>query len=217
MVQVSQQITEPIGVTVFGSTIIRVQPDIAVLNFAVTRTKSTPQDAFKSLHEGTASVRQYLAESAIQDVQSSRVQLSTEHEYIDGKHQFVGYKARTEFTVLLNKLDQLEAILTGIIAAGVNSLGSVDMQTTQLKDYRAQSREQAISAARTKAELYCKAADVKLGKVLHIEDVNPDSLRGYEGHSYSEMELDEMDTIQAFDPGSIPVKAAVMMSFAIEA
>lgn len=217
MAYVSQQISNPLGITVFGSTIIRVQPDVAVLNFSVTRTQPTPQEAFKAVHEGTTSVRQYLAEAAIKDVQSAQVQLSAEFQYIKNENKFLGYKAHTQFIVLLTDLDKLEETLIGIVSAGVNKLGSVDMQTTQLKEVRAQARRQAVVAAREKAELYCEAANVTLGAVLHIEDVNPDLLRGREGHHITEVPLEEMDTIQAFDPGSLAVKAAVMMSFAIDA
>jgi uncharacterized protein YggE len=92
----------------------------------------------------------------------------------------------------------------------------VDMQTTQLKEVRARARRQAVLAAREKAELYCSAANVKLGAVLHIEDVNPNTLRGYEGHVQREMPVEDVGDLRAFDPGSIAVSAAVMLSFQIE-
>ena len=57
---------------------------------------------------------------------------------------------------------------------------------------------------------------MKLGKVLHIEDVNPDRLRGREGHVTFEIQPDDSGEIQVFDPGSIIVGAAVSIAFKIE-
>ena len=216
MVSLRQQIDNPFGITAFGSAIIRVSPDIALLNFSVTRTHPTPKEAFDTVHEGATSVRRYLGTAEVDDVQSSHVGLSAEFRYDGTKQAFVGYKAVTRFRVLLKDLSKLEELLVGIVDAGVNSLGSVEMQTTQLKEIRARARRQAVVAAREKAELYCDAAGVKLGSVLHIEDVNPDSLRGYEGHAMREISLEDSGETQAFDPGSIAVNAAVLMAFALQ-
>jgi hypothetical protein len=45
-----------------------------------------------------------------------------------------------------------------------------------LKELRADARKQAVVAAREKAELYCREAGVAVGKVIAIEDSNPDQL-----------------------------------------
>lgn len=210
----SQQINNPFGITVFGSALIRVSPDIAVLHFSVTHTQPTPKEAFDAVHKGTATVRKYLAEIGIEDVKSSQVTLSAQFG-TDYKREFVGYKANTGFTILVGDLEKLEDVLIGIVNAGVNHLGRIDMQTTQLKKVRAQARQQAVEAAYEKAELYCESANVTLGSPIHIEDVNPDQLFGRSGHIAREIPQQESEVPKAFDPGSIDVRAGVMMAFSI--
>ena len=161
-------------------------------------------------------MRGYLSKSKFEDVGSSQINLTEDRRYIQGEDRFLGYRAWMEFHVLLHDMGRLEEILMGIVDAGVNRIGSVDFQTTRLKDLRAQVRVQAIEAAREKAELYCQAAGVRLGKVLHIEDVNPERLGNREGHSTREVQSDEGE-MKAFDPASIVVGGAVQVAFGIEA
>lgn len=72
-----------------------------------------------------------------------------------------------------------------------------------------------MAAAREKAENYCLAAGVRSGRVLHIEDVNPDAVRGRgEGHSRAALG-DTAGDGSAFDPGSIAVTAAVVVAYGI--
>ena len=66
---------------------------------------------------------------------------------------------------------------------------------------------------REKAQIYCEAAGVHLGNVLHIEDLNPDTLRGSEGHVIREPQIDDEGPMRAFDPGSIVIGAAVQVAF----
>ena len=127
----------------------------------------------------------------------------------------MGYEARVAFNILLHELDRLEEILSGLVDAGVNQVGRFDFQTTRLKELRIQARQQAVAAAREKAEIYCAAAGVSIGPVLHIEDVNPDQLRGREGHLQSEPQSEDTPP-KAFDPGSIIVGGAVRMAFEID-
>src|SRR5512145_734642 len=211
-----QLIQTPFGINVFGSALIRVDPDIVSLNFAVSRLQKHPRDAFQEVRKAAQSVRKYLEQAKIGEVGASRVSISQSFRYVNGDQQFIGYTARIAFYVLLRQLDKMEEFLSCIVDTGVNEITSVEFQTTRLKELRAEARRRAITAAREKAENYCSAAQVHLGQVIHIEDVNPDTLRGREGHVSYEIQPDDSGEMQVFDPGSITVGAAVSIAFKIE-
>jgi len=204
------------AIVVFGSAILRVEPDMAALNFSVSRLDEQPGNAFQQTREAVQQVRTYLVQAEVTEVSTSRVKLSQSFRYEGNSQKFVGYLAEVSFNVLLNDLDQVEALLVGIIDAGVNNIGSVDFQTTQLKAMRAEARRQAVQAGREKAEVYCQAAGVELGRVIYIEDQNPDMLRGREGHVSAVQSFESDSGPQAFDPGSIVIGAAVKITFTIE-
>jgi uncharacterized protein YggE len=65
MINQEQLIQNPFGINVFGSSLIRVEPDIASLNFAVSRTQKHPKDAFKEAREASQSVRRYLEQAKL--------------------------------------------------------------------------------------------------------------------------------------------------------
>jgi uncharacterized protein len=211
-----QSITNPFGITVFGSAVSRVEPDIASLHFAVSRVEKWPKDSFGAVREVAQTVHQYLHDAGIPDIGSSRVTLFEEYRGYGGERIFEGYRARVIFHVLLHDLDRLEEIIAGVIDVGVNELHGTQYQTSRLKEIRADARRRAISAAREKAELYCSAAGVTLDEVLHIEDANPDQLRGsHESHVSRDPSLDDEDSPRAMNPGSITVGAAVQVSYGI--
>jgi len=216
MMNQEQLIKTPFGINVFGSALIRVDPDVVSLNFSVSRLHQHPKEAFQDVRKASQGVRKYLEQAKVGEVGTSRVNISQTFRYISNENKFVGYTARVAFHVLLRQLDSMEDVLSGIVDAGVNEITSVDFQTTRLKEIRAEARRRAINAAREKAENYCTAAQVSLGKVIHIEDVNPDTLRGREGHVSYEIQPDDSGEIKVFDPGSITVGAAVIIAFKIE-
>ena len=201
-----QSIERPFGINVFGSSIARIAPDIASLKFAVARLADHPKDAFREAREGAQSVRAALVQLDISDVGSSRVTLS----------QTFRYTGRVAFHVLLHDLERMEAVLSGIVDAGANEVDSVQLQTSRLKEVRAEARQRALEAAREKAVIYCQSAGVTLGPVVHIEDLNPDMLEmARSGHRMHETQPDDEEPLIAFDPGSIVVAAAVMVAFEI--
>jgi uncharacterized protein YggE len=204
------------GVKVFGSAILRVEPDVASLQFAVSRQAKQPRDAFHQTHQAVRGVRTYLAQAGAGDVAASRITLSRTYEHSSGRQQPTGYAARVGFNILLSDLDRMEEILIGVVDAGANEIGYVDFQTTRLREHRAEARRRAVAAARDKAENYCRAAGVALGEVLSLEDVSPDVLRGSgEGHTSREAPSDDSDAGRALAPESIVVGAAVSMVYAI--
>jgi uncharacterized protein YggE len=87
----TQLVQEPFGISVFGSSIIRVEPDVASLNFAVSRLEQHPRDAFRAVRDEAESVRAYLDQAEVEDVGSSRIALSQSFRHTTRGREFEGY------------------------------------------------------------------------------------------------------------------------------
>ncbi len=214
-----QQIEHPHGVTTFGSHVLRVSPDRAGIAVVINRVAAEPAAAFREAREATTAVRGFLRQHSVddRDIRSSQIKLETRYRRVGGVDEFVGHRASVEISIALEKLDQLETLLVGVVEGGADQVRQVRFHTSRLREHRATARVAALQAARDKAELYCKAAGVKLGKVLHIEDTDPSRAgrRGY-GHAVDQDMVDAADNGSgAYDPGAISVAGAVVVSFAI--
>jgi uncharacterized protein YggE len=206
------------GVSVFGSAVLRVPPDMAAVVVAVTRVEQKPDAAFTKARDAARAVTAYLQKAGVQDFGSSRATLANEFRGVGNDRRFVGYQAMIEFSVIARDLDRVDALITETLAAGANLLQSVTFQTSRLKELRAEARRRAVLAAREKAELYCAAAGVAVGAVVSIEDVNPEQLTGrWEGHTFREPVAVDGDEPGAMEPGAIAVSAAVNVRYRIEA
>ena len=99
-----------------------------------------------------------------------------------------------------------------VVAAGANEIEGVDFDVVDKPGLRAEARRAAVAAARRKAELYAAEAGVRLGAIVHIEDEDPEQVRGqYRSHSSARPEASEEDLA----PGHVVVSAAVTLGFAI--
>ncbi|MEM9071370.1 MAG: SIMPL domain-containing protein [Myxococcota bacterium] len=201
----------------FGSYLVQVDPDRAHITFRVTRTRDVAREAFRLAREAADAVKLTLEPDrrAGADIRSSSMTLRT---LTDGYHnggKFLGHAATISFHATLNDIDAVEGVLTRVIEAGADSVDSVDFHSSKLKEVRARARRGAIVAAHAKAELYADAAGVQVGRVLHIEDVNPMSLGGHgHGEDLRVSYLEENEE-ESSGPGAITIAAAVNATYAI--
>jgi uncharacterized protein YggE len=216
----NQSIDHPIGVTVYGSHVLRTEPDRAEVDLAVVRIAQTPSEAFAETRRAVDAVRQSLRKAGIADadVEAGRVDLMSAYEGFGPTAKFMGYRSSVGFRFVVRKLDEIERILSSGVDAGANQVQRVRYQTTQLRELRAEARKRAVEAAKRKAEIYCEAAGVRLGRVIHIEDVNPDRpetmYRGG-GHDQASSPEAEETVAAGLQPGSLVVQAAVMLAYAL--
>ena len=98
---------------------------------------------------------------------------------------------------------------------GANRIQSVDFHSSKIKNARRKARRMAVDAAREKAENYCEAAGVELGKVLSIEDIDPTRGGGenYRGEAWMG---GDADSTGALDAGDIEIAGAVEVLFDIK-
>jgi uncharacterized protein YggE len=213
---VNQSIQRPLGINVFGSRLIRVEPDYSSVRFSVTSTHLEPKDALAETHAAADRARQVLGRAHVssRDVRASRVSLLQWHEGQGETRRAVGYRAHIGFQVFVRDLGSVEPLLLELVSAGAREIDSVTYKTSRLAEIRAEARAGAMAAARAKAEVYAKAAGQRVGKALHIEDINPDDF-GRRSH-LPDLDLSEDDPDSQSDiAGSIVVAAAVMACFAL--
>ena len=211
----NQFITRPFGVSTYGSAIIRIEPDFASLNFAVRHVAKQPAEAYRQADENARNVRDYLLSSKIVELASSKPSLDESHRFEGNKPVFDGYRASIQFRTFVRDLTRLTEITIGIIEAGVNQIEAPTFQSTRLRELRVQARQLAVQAARNKAQVYCEAAGAKVGKVVHIEDVNPDGFRVFtSGNLHREQNTQSEGDEESSSLGTLPITAAVWVSFA---
>jgi uncharacterized protein len=214
-----QAITSPVGVTVFGSATNRVQPDLVSIRGSVACLEKKPPDAFTKAKQAARSVQDFLHRLKIAEFGVSRASLARQLRFVQGEQQFDGYAARISFRISFRELDRADEIAEGLVAAGMNEIERISFETSRLKEERAEARKMAVEAAVEKARNYCSAAAVALGRVLHIEDVNPmavqaNQARGGGAHGSSGIQ-DESDGA-ALDPSLIEISGAVFVTFEID-
>lgn len=172
----SQVIEHPFGISVFGSALLRVPPDSVTIRAAITRLEERPSEAFAKARKAEQSVSAFLRKAPVKESGLSRISLSQEYRFANSERRPIGYVARIGLTVVISELEQIERVLSGLVDAGANEIAATEFHTVKLKELRARARELAINAARDKAGIYAAAAKVTVGQVLHIQDVNPNTL-----------------------------------------
>ncbi|MDI2125613.1 SIMPL domain-containing protein [Yinghuangia seranimata] len=214
------QIETPWGASVFGAATVEAAPDLARIRVAVRQTRSEAPEAFAATRSHVNRVREVLRGHGVADtdVAVSRIQVTTEWQYLDNRREFAGYECAAGFTVRLRDLDRLEAVLVDVIDAGANDVQQVEFDAADRDALRTQARRDAVAAARAKAELYAEAAGVRVGRVLHIQDTeDADAEVVYKGGISIRAGGGGGGRPGDLAPGEVSVSAAVLVGFALEA
>lgn len=209
-----QMMERPWGVAAYGASSVKAMPDLVRARFKVIRVEQTPSEAFAAASDPVQAVRRTLRRHGISDaaVERSRLGLKSSWSFGGTERKFIGYECQASFAVESGALDDVQPLLVDLVAAGANEIDAVDFDVTGKGELRAQARRQAVGAARRKAELFAEAAGVRLGAVVHIDDVDPEQVgfERYRGHG-----VGGAASTENLAPGHVVVSAAVVLGFSI--
>jgi uncharacterized protein YggE len=108
---------------------------------------------------------------ADRDVQTSRLSLQPQYEQGKaGPARLLGFQVTNQVTIRIRDIDKFPGILDRAIAAGANEMSGIEFVVSEQSKLLDQARDDAVTDARRKAELYAKAAGVKLGPVTSITE-----------------------------------------------
>ncbi|WP_285537750.1 SIMPL domain-containing protein [Streptomyces lavendulae] len=207
-------IREPWGLSVLGAGSVAAEPRFAEIDLAVDVLAATPKESYAEAGRVVTGLRAVLREHGVPDadVSGSRLSLASQYAGYGADKTFKGYGCEARYTVRTAALDRLEELVDDLVTAGVNRVDDVRFEVDEKPAMRDEARRLAVAAARRKAGVYAEACGVRLGAVIHIQDVDPESMTGH-GHGRRSDGDPEHDG--ALTPGSVRVEAAVLLGFAL--
>lgn len=158
------------------------QPDIAMFNAGVSSSGKTAGEAMSANSADMAKVIAALRRAGIaeRDIQTSNLNLNP--VYADMSRQpaadpleqqvprIIGYQANNSVTVKHRDLKNFGKVIDTLIAAGANQVNGpnfmIDQQDAALDD----ARVAAVRKARERADLYARAAGMKVVRLVSISE-----------------------------------------------
>jgi len=208
--------TNPKIVKTTGTAELKVTPDQAVIELGVERQSPTAKEAKAAVTYTSREILAALKALNIEDkdIQTAYLYLEPMIDYRKGV-RITNFTAGQSLSVTLHDLSKLDAVLDAIISAGANQIGGIEYQSSDLRKYKDQARDEAAKAAREKAEALAKALGNEIGKTRSIEEVP--QTEGYYG--YGRFEANTAGVVggapaaPSTAPGQLTVKASVVVSF----
>lgn len=208
-------------ITVFGTAVTEAVPDEMVWSVEV-RNQDAKLDGVAAEHSKTvASVLSFLKELRIAEkkIQTSRMELNENRQYLSSSWVKSGYYAKTDISFKLAEFELYKKLWTGLAKIPGVSIHNVSYDSTKRIDYRKESRQKALVAAKEKAVEMVKVLGSEVGEPLLIEEDLSVS-EGWQGNqavlTANSLSAVENVTAQADEQlalGTIPIRARVKVSF----
>lgn len=211
------QVTEKVQpqVTVSGEGKIKVTPDQAVITIGVENIGPDAAEVKKKNDATVDAVIKYLKKSNISatDYQTQRVNLYRNYDYDKKKYNNV---ASQTITINLKDLSKYDALMSGLVDAGVNNIQGVEFKTSKLAEYETQARREAALDAKKKANDYAVALGQKVGKAIVINDSSQAYYPVMRSMKFEAADASGGAQMETLAIGEIEVKATVTISFELQ-
>lgn len=166
------------SITVTGEGSAFAVPDMAMLSAGVVSEGATAGEALAANSKTTGSVIERFRAGGIdgKDIQTAGFSLQPVYVYPkpeDGNAvppRITGYSVSNTVSVRVRDIARIGAVMDMVVAAGANTLGSIDFIVSHQSEILDRARQDAVSDARRKAGLYAAAAGARLGSVLTLSE-----------------------------------------------
>jgi uncharacterized protein YggE len=195
------------SISVSGTAEIRVAPDEVNLRLGIETRHEQLDEAVRQNEQRTAAVLKFLNDAAVEpkDVQTDYLEIQPQYPSDRRVKQTVPefYQVRRNIGVRLREVGRFDTVMTGVLRHGVNHVHGIDFRTTELRKHRDAAREQAIRAAKEKADALAAELDVKVGRPQTIHEQTGGGYGGWSGWQPYANAISQ-NTFQATPTGEAP-------------
>lgn len=155
-------------------------PDIATISAGVVTQAA---DAAAAMRENAARMDRVIAALksagvAYRDVRTANISLQPQYRYANNEAPVVtGYQASNTVTIKFREIARAGTILDALVATGANQINGPELGLDQPDAAMDEARVDAIGKARARAEIYARAAGLRVKRILSISESGFDSPR----------------------------------------
>lgn len=155
-------------------------PDLAVFSAGVTTQGSTAGEAMSANAAAMTKVFAALKKAGIadKDVQTSNINLNPVYGQpvigpngqVTQEPRIVGYQANNTVSVKQRNLKAMGGVLDALVSAGANNANGPSFQVDDTDAAQDEARVAAMTKARARANLYARAAGLRVVRVISISE-----------------------------------------------
>ncbi|MCM3902208.1 MAG: SIMPL domain-containing protein [Pyrinomonadaceae bacterium] len=204
-------------VTVSGDSIVRVQPDTAIITVSVvTQGKRAIDAQQENAAKSDAVVRALKAAAgAGAEVKTSGYSLQPQRVYRENQPPTItGYEARNSVTVTLSDLTKVGSVIDATAQAGANDIAGISFTLRRDRPARDEALGQATQEAMGKARVIAQALG---GRLVRIVEVQEEGTMRPPIPQYEKMDVRTMAAAQTpIEVGSMEITSRVQLIAEVE-
>ena len=151
----------------------RRSPDTATISAGVVTQAA---DAASAMRENAARMDRVIAALkragiADRDIRTANISLSPQYRYANNEPPVItGYQASNNVTVRFRDIGRSGTVLDALVATGANQINGPDLGLDNPAAALDEARVDAVAKARARAELYARAAGLRVKRILSISE-----------------------------------------------
>jgi uncharacterized protein len=157
-----------------------VVPDVAVISAGVVSQAADAATAMRENADRMARVIASLKTSGIaaRDMSTASISLAPQYRYQENQLPVItGYQASNQLTVRFRDIAKSGTILDTLVKQGANQINGPNLMLDKPEAAQDAARVEAIKSARSRADLYAKAAGLTVKRIVSISESNDDGGR----------------------------------------
>lgn len=201
------------NVRVHGEATVSVEPDQAQIDIGVITQGSTAQAASDAnSKQANAVIEQLKSAAPTATIKTVNFSVNPNYRYPKdgGTPTILGYTANNTVRMDLNDIALVRKVIEAATKSGANNVNRLNFTLKDEKPFRARALSDAAGQARSGAEALAKSLQLRLGRVLQVEEGQPVIISPARQVEFAKAESNTEPPISA---GNIDVHASVNITF----
>jgi uncharacterized protein YggE len=148
-------------------------PDIASIGAGVVTQASRAGDAMAANAKAMTATIAALKRAGVadRDIQTQSINLQPQYRYADNQPPVLtGYQASNRVSVRIRDIARAGGVIDALVSAGANQIDGPTLAVEHPEAALDEARAKALATARSRAELYAKAAGLTVKRIVRISE-----------------------------------------------
>lgn len=218
---------ESTSISVSGSSVRKVEPDVARVRFSIYTEESTPDEGQKKNTEDVNRVIAVIKEFGVAEnkIKTENYQIYPNYEYnydeygMEKERVLSGYTVTNSLVVSGLDISRVGELITACVEAGINNVDGIDYTCSNYDEIYNEVLSDAINIAKKKAEVIASSSGVTLGSVKSVAEGWQDTSYRYSNNMAMNdvaYEMESSGSNMKVMAGELEIRANVDVNFEIQ-